>query len=313
MEYLVIDVGGIAIKYARMDENAAFLEKGETPTPMDSLNSYLEALDAIIRRYRHNIAGIAMCVPGIIDSAKGVCITGGNLRYVENLPLAALLQERYGLRVSLENDARCVALAELWRGNLRNCADGVVVVLGSAVGGVLIKDGRIHKGSHFSAGEFSFIERDGDVTDICNSVGYQNGVLALYRLVEQQTGIPAEKLDGIRIFEMANRGDERVCKAIDLFTGNLARMIYNLQAIYDPELFVVGGAISQQSLLMESLIRNVDYIYDNLPFKAIRARLVPCRFRNASNLIGALYHYLSTANPALFFGRESVGDFRAEG
>ena len=129
-----------------------------------------------------------MCVPGIIDSVQGVCITGGNLRYVKGLPLATLLEERYGLRVSLENDARCAALAELWRGSLKNCADGVVIVLGSAVGGALVKNGRIHKGSHFSAGEISFIEKDGDISDICNSVGYQNGVLSLYRLVEQQTG-----------------------------------------------------------------------------------------------------------------------------
>mgnify|MGYP000161092439 CR=1 FL=1 len=85
MEYLVIDVGGTAIKYACMNENAEFLERGEIPTPMDSLDSYLAALGTIIHRYGHNVEGIAMCVPGIIDSVQGVCITGGNLRYVKDL------------------------------------------------------------------------------------------------------------------------------------------------------------------------------------------------------------------------------------
>ena len=298
MEFLVIDVGGTAIKYACMNGNADFLERGKIPTPMDSLDSYLAALGTIIRRYSHHVEGIAMCVPGIIDSARGICITGGNLRYVEDLPLAALLEERYGLRVSLENDARCAALAELWRGSLKNCADGVVIILGSAVGGALVKNGRIHKGSHFSAGEISFIEKDGDIADICNSVGYQNGVFALYRLVEQQTGIPAAKLDGVQIFEMANRGDVGVLEAIDRFTKSLARVIYNIQAIYDPEVFAVGGAISQQSLFIDLLVRNVDSIYDRLPFTATRAKVVPCRFRNASNLVGALYHHLATADPS---------------
>ena len=263
MEYLVIDVGGTAIKYACMNENAEFLERGEIPTPMDSLDSYLAALGTIIHRYDHNVEGIAMCVPGIIDSVQGVCITGGNLRYVKGLPLATLLEERYGLRVSLENDS-------------------------------------IHKGSHFSAGEISFIEKDGDISDICNSVGYQNGVLSLYRLVEQQTGIPAAELDGIRIFEMANRGDAGVLEAIDRFAKSLARVIHNIQAIYAPEVFAVGGAISQQNLFIESLIRNVDSIYNRLPFTAPRAKVVPCRFRNASNLVGALYHHLATADPSCF-------------
>lgn len=159
MEYLVIDVGGTAIKYACMNENAEFLERGEIPTPMDSLDSYLAALGTIIHRYGHNVEGIAMCVPGIIDSVQGVCITGGNLRYVKDLPLATLLEERYGLRVSLENDARCAALAELWRGSLKNCADGVVIVLGSAVGGALVKNGSIHKGSHFFQQERSVLSK----------------------------------------------------------------------------------------------------------------------------------------------------------
>ena len=66
-----------------MNENAEFLERGEIPTPMDSLDSYLAALGTIIHRYDHNVEGIAMCVPGIIDSVQGVCITGGNLRYVK--------------------------------------------------------------------------------------------------------------------------------------------------------------------------------------------------------------------------------------
>ena len=51
MEYLVIDVGGTAIKYACMNENAEFLERGEIPTPLDSLDSYLAALGTNIYRY----------------------------------------------------------------------------------------------------------------------------------------------------------------------------------------------------------------------------------------------------------------------
>lgn len=296
MRYLVIDVGGTAIKYALLDENANYSEIQETPTPMDSLESYLTVLDSIIHRNKQNIDGIAMCVPGIIDSAKGVCVTGGNLRYVKDLPLVAILEAKYGLRVSLENDARCAALAELWKGNLKNCKDGVVMVLGSAVGGALVKDGRIHKGSHLSAGEFSFIEKDGDITDIRNSVGYQNGISNLYRLVEQRTGISADELNGVSIFEMASQGDERVLDAIDIFTQGLARIIFNIQAIFDPELFVIGGGISQQALLMDSLTNNVNYIYDNIPFTAKRAKVVSCHFLNTSNLVGALFHHLITTN-----------------
>lgn len=101
-------------------------------------------------------------------------------------------------------------------------------------------------------------------------------------------GINPDELDGFKIFEYAQQGDADVLKVLDQFTMTAAKMIFNLQTIYDPELIAIGGGISREELLIEMLHKNLDYIYQINPFELPRAQIVPCRFFNEANLIGAL-------------------------
>ena len=80
--YLVIDGGGTFTKYALMDENAAILEKNKVPTPGykdHKKEDYYRMLDGIAEQYRDRIAGIAMSLPGMLDSERGYCVTAGYL------------------------------------------------------------------------------------------------------------------------------------------------------------------------------------------------------------------------------------------
>ncbi|GIN18745.1 ROK family protein [Shouchella clausii] len=52
-----------------------------------------------------------------------------------------LSERATGLAVSIENDACCAALAEVWKGNGVDCKGVAVIVIGTGIGGALIKDG----------------------------------------------------------------------------------------------------------------------------------------------------------------------------
>ena len=78
--FLVIDVGGSAIKFALMDASTVILEKDEVPTPLTGLEDYLQTLEDIYRRYEGQVRGIAMSAPGAIDSDSGYFYTGGYLQ-----------------------------------------------------------------------------------------------------------------------------------------------------------------------------------------------------------------------------------------
>lgn len=81
MKKLVFDVGGSAIKYAIMDNDAHIYERGKELTPKDSLDSFLNVLKSVYEKYQDEVDGIAMSVPGTIDSSKGQIYAPGALTY----------------------------------------------------------------------------------------------------------------------------------------------------------------------------------------------------------------------------------------
>lgn len=172
-------------------------------------------------------------------------------------------------------------------GNLSDRKDSVVILIGSGIGGALIKDGKVHFGRHGSAGEFSNIALSENV-DMPGSLWYaQNGTPRLVQMVAGAKGIPTDQMNGRILFEQANAGDPMVLAALDRFTRGIVLRIFNLQIIYDPEKFAIGG-ISRQKLFLESIQKNLDEIHTIYPEKSFpHAQLTTCRFFNEANLYGA--------------------------
>lgn len=111
-KYLCIDVGGGSIKYALLDETLKFYDRGEVKTPYEDTKKYIFVLEEIYKRYEDQAEGIALAVPGMIDSENGICISGGSLEYVENFAIVEELEKCCHVRVTVMNDAKAAALAE---------------------------------------------------------------------------------------------------------------------------------------------------------------------------------------------------------
>ena len=97
---------------------------------------------------------------------------GAYLHLLEGKSIFEVLKDRCPLPMTIENDGKAAALAEAWKGNLKDCRDGVAIVLGTGIGGGLIKDGKIHRGKHFGAGEFSAIVTDGGTNIVMRAATY---------------------------------------------------------------------------------------------------------------------------------------------
>lgn len=299
VNYLVIDIGGSSIKYAWMGRDLTIFEKKTVPVPLTCLEDLIEAIGHIYDSYKDKIEGIAISMPGMINSDRGFCFTGGTLEYIKNIDFRSILQRRCPTKISLENDGKCVALAELWKGNLRSCTNGIVVVLGTGVGGGIIINRKLYKGSHFSAGEFSFHNTNRhDFHDTKNMWGFISGASALREKVAAALHLQNEFIDGKQIFQMANEGHEEVLACLNEFTHDLAVQLFNLQCMFDPEVIAIGGGISAQPLLLEYTKKNLGKLYRRFPF-FIPMKVVACKYYNDSNLIGALYHHLTHYNKAV--------------
>ncbi len=293
---LCIDVGGSSIKYAKVDRKRNLTAYGKVPTPYDGVEAYLNCLEEIYRTYKSQVSGISLSVPGIIDSQNGVCITAGNLRFADGLPLVSELKKRCDVPITIMNDAKCAALAESSYGSLSDCRDGVVLVLGTGIGGALIKDGQVHMGYHFAAGEFSFISMTDYVDQPSNHWSGISGNPRLVEMAARLKGVPASEVNGEMLFKWIKEGDRQMEKLFDEFTRMIARMIMNLQFIYDPERFAIGGGMSRQPMLMELIQKNLDYLYALYPYKVPRAEIAVCKFYNEANLIGAYSNFVRSVH-----------------
>lgn len=300
-KYMVLDAGGTFIKYAICDDDANMYQKGKEPTPYyetHTLEDYLKVLDKIILPYQAEVSGIAVSMPGMLDSNTGYCMSAGFLMYCQKKNMKEILEDRFGLPVTIENDGKCAALAEKWCGSLKEIENGAVLVIGTGMAGGLIINGQLYRGKHFTAGEYSFLSVNSKDADNEKSYwGFDSGVAGLIQRVAEETGWSEESLDGIKIFEEANAGNKKVLKALDGYTKSLAVQIYNLTMLLDLDQISVGGGISQQPLLLEMLQKNYDEFLETTPMNAYnsslpKTKLTNCTFYNDANLIGALYHFL---------------------
>lgn len=294
MKYLAIDVGGTFTKYAIITDSCEIIEKAKRPTVTEPLESFIDSLVDIYNIYRGSVDGIALSIAGIIDSDMGFMYTGGNITCIKNLNIVEILEKRCKIPVSVENDAKCAALAEVWKGALAECQDGIVMVVGTGIGGAIIHDRKILKGIHNMTGEFSYIITDTTPEfSLDQTFAGNSGIRALMKIVSEHTGIPAEELDGERVFSLANCGDEKAVAGVAEYARHIAVQINNYQFMLDPEKVVIGGGISVQPIFIQMIKEELKKINAVYPWDLPIADVCVCRFFNDANLIGAVYAHIS--------------------
>ncbi|MCI5774310.1 MAG: ROK family protein [Erysipelotrichaceae bacterium] len=291
MKVLTLDIGGSSIKYAIIDENCHLSKQNKKPTPLNDIGSLWQTLDDIVEGCDETFDGIAISMPGVIDSQKGFAYTGGALRYIENCYFAKEITNRYKVPAWIGNDARCASLAEVGYGCLNDVNDAFVTILGTGIGGCIIKDRKVHYGKHFASGEVSSLLTDINIPFEPSTQWWAvNGSLGLLKEVQKATNIN-EQWTGEEIFAMANDGNEQIIKGIDNFAKNIAVQLFNIQALLDVEKIAIGGGISAQPLLIELIKKNCDQLF-KMPYIPIKApEIVACKFLNDANMIGAYYQW----------------------
>lgn len=293
--YLVIDVGGTALKYARMNEDAIILSKGEIETPKTNLDDFVNAIVDLYQKH-NDVSGIAMSAPGRIDASRGYMYTGGALsNYIMNCPMADLIKEKISVSVTIDNDAKCAASAELWKGSLQNVSCGMVLTIGTGIGGGVVIDGKVHRGFNFASGEVSglptTIHPVNDPFDVWARINSTRNLTRTYAAVKN---LDAKEVDGKVFFDAISNKDADAQHILEDFSESFALGLFSIQTILDTETIAIGGGISAQTILIDTIKAKCEHLFSQMtqaPQKIMN--IVPCAFGNDSNLIGALYHHLT--------------------
>ena len=299
--YYVMDIGGTLIKYALMNEKAEILEQGKYPAIIEAYEPFMESLTENIDRYVGSFDGIAVSMPGRIDTATGIVHTGGAFRFFKDDPLEKTLEERYHVPATLGNDAKCAAQAELESGSLKDVNSGAVIVIGTAIGGAIVLDHKVVMGSQCAAGEFSFMVtdyrkyadniRNGCFIPMCTWAGNFSATALIRNYAKRKNEDPSN-YDGIRFFEAYDAGDPDAIEVLEDMGGLAASGIMTIQTILDLEKIAIGGGISARQEVTDTIRRHLDKCFElpGIPFR--KPEIVRCRYGNDANLIGALSFHL---------------------
>ena len=157
MTILAIDFGGTQVKSALVSEEFALEKSLPTQSSPQTLNQTLDVIDYLVTSVKVALTGIAISVPGTVDTDEGVIYHGGLLRFFHGFRIKDILEAKYHLPVTALNDGKAAALGELAMGHLQGVTNGAALVLGSGLGGGLIINGKLFQGSHFQAAELTFL------------------------------------------------------------------------------------------------------------------------------------------------------------
>lgn len=287
---LSLDVGGTYIKYVLMDEHGIKSDPKKVETPRTDQEAFLVAIDQIIASINSTIDGICVSLPGTIDANTGYVFQGGSLTYNHKCNLKEIMQQRYDLPVEIENDARCAALAELTLGNMKGISNGIVLTFGTGIGGCLILQGALYKGTHLFSGEVSaWITKDFKKYGTQALWGTQGSIPNFVKKVCEAKG--CDGLDGPAVFSLIEQKDETVCTMFQSYCADLAVQLFNLQILFDPQRICIGGGVSINPLFLEGIKQAMKEFYVALSIPLPQLELCACRYHNDANLLGAYAHY----------------------
>ena len=286
MNLAAIDIGGTTIKIATWKDNQ-LQDKHAIDTPKD-LDGFYEALTEEVYKIKKDtkIEGVAISSPGAVNKKTGIIGGSSAIPYIHNFKIVDELEKRFGLPVSVENDANSAALGELAEGSGKGCDSMAFFVIGTGIGGALIINQKVWHGAHLFGGEFGYMIMG------AHTLSELASPVAMANRYNERTG---KHLDGKTIFELADKDDPVASDERQTLIHALAIAIYNIQHSFDPEKIVLGGGISNNPELIPLLNKEIDRLRDALDLVTLTPDIVLCQLKSDANLRGAVADFEQSA------------------
>ena len=306
-----IDFGGTTIKSALV-EDGKIVQRGEIIDTLHSGNSnaIIDALlsrVADLRKVRPEVVAIGVGLPGITDSVNGIVHRLSNVPGWTDVPLRDLLIRRTGLHAAIENDANCMAYAE-WKYGAANKGKNVVcVTLGTGVGGGIILDGKLYRGSFLGAGEIGqmSIDYEGRVGNYGNRGAiekYVGNVQIAERSQQyyESSGklLSVEQCTPEALAKAAHAGDA-IAKQLWAHIGmEIGVALANVVWLLNPDTIVIGGGVAKAGdLLFEPIRKTIQEV--TMPTFYEGLQILPAALGNDAGAIGSASVALDSLPPEI--------------
>jgi glucokinase len=265
------------------------------------LATMVEAVDEV-RAAVGDVDAVGFGIPSLVDAATGASVSSVHLP-LDDVPFRAVMRERLGLPVFVDNDVNLAALAEQRLGAARGARVVVMLTIGTGIGGAIVLDGKVFRGADGAAGELGHVTVDIDGPP-CQGDCPNRGCLevmasgtaigregeraarehpssALGRALAQ--GVP---VTGELVTDLGLRGDAEARGVLELIGGRLGAGLVGIVNTFNPDVVVIGGGASRAGdLLLEPARRLVAKCA--LPPSRDTARIAVAALGENAGVIGA--------------------------
>lgn len=302
MYQIGVDIGGTSIKIGLVDERLHIVQRTSIPFPMIGGEGVAKLLAETVRNFltEHSVSiedvhHVGVVVPGSIDPTGGIILDAHNLDF-HDVPFRDQLEQAFGsMTVYLANDADGAALAELGRGAFVGHKTGVLLTLGTGVGGGVILNGKMFSGGcrrgielgHMqivSGGELCTCGVRGCIEAYCSATALIRDAAKAAKEHPESDLAKTDDMTAKYAIDCAKAGDPTAKAVFDQYVDHLAAACVSVVHLLDPEVIAIGGGVSHAG----------DFLFEPLRKKTLEkcffdshGEIVPAVMGNDAGIIGA--------------------------
>ena len=305
-----IDVGGTHIKIGVFDEAMQLLAEDKFLTDAESTASELmdflaQQTAALMKKAdvsRGDVRGVGAAFPASIDAQRGATLESSNIVQLNDQPVRDMLRQRLEMPVYVDNDGNVAALAEHRYGAGRGYDDMIYATLATGIGGGLILNGKLYRGMHGMAGEIGhmFISDSTGYPCGCGVIGCVQSIssgtfMARYAMDRIKEGEESRildyagtlsNIDMVAVGKALQMNDPLALEVVNRGAEYLGRMFHSLNQIFDINIFVYGGGITNLGhRFTDRMIAS--YKHHSLIDQKFPARFLPAELGERAEMIGA--------------------------
>lgn len=297
--YLGLDIGGTKCAVVAGDSSFRIKKKLGFPTKTERgynaiIGEFIENIRTILDSFPGStLKRIGISCGGPLDSKKGMIYSPPNLPGWDNVPVAEIFSQEFGVETALQNDANACALAEWMMGAGKGTSNMIFLTFGTGMGAGLILGGRLHSGTNDLAGEVGHIRLDktgpvgygkaGSFEGFCSGGGIAQlarSIIAEKLRKNEKVGFcnnpeDLRKLDTKMVALAAREGDPVASEIIGTAAEYLGQGLAILIDILNPECIVIGSIYERNEMLFKPVVEEV------LKREAIPLSLGVCNIRPA--------------------------------
>ncbi|WOV84949.1 ROK family transcriptional regulator [Sporosarcina jeotgali] len=209
---------------------------------------------------KQNILGVGVGVPGITNLETGIVVEAPALKW-SNYPARKKIEEILSMPVFIDNDVNVSLLGEKWLGKGRHASNMIYISVGTGIGSGIMLQGNIYRGSNYSAGEIGYMVTDRQFASLykptVKGYGFLESVSGGNSIGEHLSNRLEREVTSLEAFELYRKGNADAIEVVTVAIENLSIGIANYVSLFDPEIVILGGGVTQSFDVIQPMINDI--------------------------------------------------------